>query len=151
MFNVLKALMLLALLAVCGEAAAMHCDREQAHQQESAHDKLAHDQEIAHKPSSSADQHAATPNRSSQGLRAASTSQSASTCSNGQCEDAHTASAPHRDCDGSCSCCPGHCANAIPASAMVAEFASFTRSTTAYRPLNSNPAPEATIRPPISA
>lgn len=141
MLNALKTLLLLALLAITGEAAATHCGSERKHPQGSdaqvAESKLIADH---------------NPHHSKAGAKTGATSAEEPTaCSHGQCEKSHSASTPHQNCDGSCNCCPGHCANVIPASAMMAEFVSFSRSHTAYRPLDSTPAPESAIRPPILA
>ncbi|MCA0901984.1 hypothetical protein [Microbulbifer agarilyticus] len=135
MFNVLKTLLLLALLAITGETAAMHCGGSENEQ----HGEDGHHQATTHVIAGTAEQDAS--------------------CSHGQCAtsdnkshtDTHTKPSSHTDCDGSCACCPGHCANCIPASVPVAEFHSFARSVTAYRPLDSTPAPESAIRPPITA
>lgn len=71
-------------------------------------------------------------------------------CNSGACKDAADTGAPH-DCGPLCSCCPGHCANALPASAADTEFPINGLAPTAYRPLDSSPAPESEIRPPIPA
>ncbi|WP_105102988.1 hypothetical protein [Microbulbifer pacificus] len=134
MLNALKTLLLLALLAITGEAAAMHCGSEDGHGQHSE-TQIVEQVQVA-----KADPH-----------RTMAAAEKAAHCRQGQCEGAHTASSPHQDCDGSCNCCPGHCANVIPVSMTVAEFISFIHSQTAYRPLDSTPAPESTIRPPIPA
>ncbi|MBY6192034.1 hypothetical protein [Microbulbifer agarilyticus] len=142
MLNVLQTLLLLALLAITGEAAAMHCGgSENAQHGETSH----HQATVVAEP---APTHAI-----------ADTAEQEASCSHGQCgtqhtephTDTHTKPSSHTDCDGSCACCPGHCANCIPASVQVAEFHSFARSVTAYRPLDSTPAPESSIRPPITA
>ncbi|TLM73999.1 hypothetical protein ACONUD_18460 [Microbulbifer harenosus] len=139
MFNALKTLLLLALLAVTGEAAAVHCGSENGHEPRS-------EIQVAEQAPAGNPHHGHT-----EPVAATAVVDKSAHCSHGQCEDTHTTSAPHQNCDGSCSCCPGHCANAIPVSATIAEFISFLRSHTAYRPLDSTPAPESTIRPPIPA
>lgn len=140
MLRALKTLLLLALFAVTGEAAAVHCGSESEHTPRSGAPMAEHNQAAA-----------SNPHRSEAELTAATAAEKPARCSRSECEDAHTASASHQDCDGSCNCCPGLCTNAIPVSVTIAEFISFTLSHTAYRPLDSTPAPESTIRPPIPA
>ncbi len=126
MTNVFRTFLLLALLALGGEALAQPC-----HEGEEAETTVA---EVSHSISSPKHHQPAE----------------VAHCSNGACEDASATGSPH-DCDQACSCCPGHCASALPTTVADTEFLIRNLSSTAYRPLDSSPAPESDIRPPIPA
>ena len=125
MTNVFRALLLLALLALGGEALAQPC----------------HEGKPVNAPMSDAGHTVPA---------ADNLSQKSSHCSKRECTESSATGAAH-DCDNACSCCPGHCANALPATLANTEFPVSNQSSTAYRPLDSSPAPESHIRPPIPA
>lgn len=131
MANVFRTCLLLALLALGGEALAQPC-----------HDDAQVDMGVS----------APEAQASNTDHLAGSTHQPASSshCSNRSCEESAATGAPH-DCDNACNCCPGHCANALPGSGATTEFPVSNQSSTDYRPLDSSPAPESDIRPPIAA
>ena len=125
MTNVFRTFLLLALLALGGKALAQPCHEDAQVEGPVAEASLAIS---AEKSPSAVGGH----------------------CSNRACEDATAPAAPH-DCDQVCGCCPGHCASALPTTAADTEFLISNLSSTAYRPLDSSPAPESDIRPPIPA
>ena len=55
------------------------------------------------------------------------------------------------DCGQGCSCCPGHCASALPAAETKAAQAVGCAQISSYHDIASSPEPESAIRPPIPA
>ncbi|WP_156035105.1 hypothetical protein [Microbulbifer sp. HZ11] len=56
---------------------------------------------------------------------------------------------PASSCEQACSCCPGHCASAIPAAEHTEPARPIITSITLYNISHSAPLPETTLRPPI--
>ncbi|WP_073273355.1 hypothetical protein [Microbulbifer donghaiensis] len=54
-------------------------------------------------------------------------------------------------CEQACSCCPGHCASAMPGSEIHGSVSQPTTAKAIYVELHSSPLPEAALRPPIAA
>ncbi|SEA46419.1 hypothetical protein [Microbulbifer marinus] len=54
-------------------------------------------------------------------------------------------------CEQACSCCPGHCASAMPGSEIHGSANLPTMAKAVYAELHSSPLPEAALRPPIAA
>ncbi|WP_323845499.1 hypothetical protein [Microbulbifer magnicolonia] len=54
-------------------------------------------------------------------------------------------------CEQACSCCPGHCASAMPGSEFTGSASLPAADNAIYVELHSSPLPEAALRPPIAA
>ncbi|MFI2811479.1 MULTISPECIES: hypothetical protein [unclassified Microbulbifer] len=55
------------------------------------------------------------------------------------------------DCTQECTCCPGHCASAVPVAEDCASQPLRPVSDSTYREIVSSPVPESEFRPPITA
>lgn len=63
----------------------------------------------------------------------------------------HTPGDTVESCEQACSCCPGHCASAVPGNEMQNATAHFASASTLYTEIQSTPYPETALRPPITA
>lgn len=55
------------------------------------------------------------------------------------------------DCGPGCTCCPGHCASALPVAEQYPHQPPRAIPASAYREITSTPVPESEFRPPIPA
>ncbi|WP_091510388.1 hypothetical protein [Microbulbifer yueqingensis] len=54
-------------------------------------------------------------------------------------------------CEQACSCCPGHCASAVPGNELTGAANHYAIASTLYSEIHSTPHPETALRPPITA